>query len=542
VKPKENLQSRALQWLHEQPADSQLDEMTKLSLVFPDGPHRSDDDLKLDIIVADTEVLEMTEGLGDPLDAYNRKIKKALNDRINKLSPGPSPSEIVASPEKLLGVFGGNEPDIYLGRPGGAPAVLFSPPLATLQQRLDDLEQVEVSRLEVVDLAGPYFHCAVKFYRNEEAREDSIKKFINSAIGRTGDWGRFIDCAASKIKPDGCWWHDEFIIMFLELKNSLGLGGDALYQGIIDFSKILSRDKYKPFREHCNFPIVLVGISGNRLEISVAVCVGPIYVTKLLILDLSLGFHASDNIIHLARIFGALSRCREDLESYYKGVTTSAYPKLSCLFPNPTPVDTSNALPKLTYRQFLSRAGQPTSTLVDLNATTAMYIAVLDDTSEDVIVKFTAHYNDAAQRLLAEAGLAPKLHFCGRVVGGLYMIVMERVDGTSVWQLQQDNSVIPAIVATKVEEAVRLLHSEDIVFGDLRTNNIIYVASQDRVVLVDFDWPGKDREARYPVTLNPHEAGKSWQEDVSPYGIMRKAHDLWQLDRLKDLCLNPVFS
>ena len=55
-----------------------------------------------------------------------------------------------------------------------------------------------------------------------------------------------------------------------------------------------------------NFPIVLVGATANRLEISIAICVGPIYVTKLLTLDLSLGFHASDNIICLARVFQAL--------------------------------------------------------------------------------------------------------------------------------------------------------------------------------------------------------------------------------------------
>ena len=29
--------------------------------------------------------------------------------------------------------------------------------------------------------------------------------------------------------------------------------------------------------------------------------------------------------------------------------------------------------------------------------------------------------------------------------------------------------------------------------------------------------------------------GKTWAEDVSPYGIMLKAHDLWQLGRLKSL-------
>ena len=112
------------------------------------------------------------------------------------------------------------------------------------------------------------------------------------------------------------------------------------------------------------------------------------------------------------------------------------------------------------------------------------------------------------------------------------MVVMDRVDGKSIWQLQEDKTPIPKIVRTKVEEAVGLLHNEDIVFGDLRSNNILYVPSEHRVVLVDFDWAGKDGECRYPVTLNH---GNTWAEDVLPYGIMRKEHDLWQLDQLKKL-------
>jgi hypothetical protein len=154
-------------------------------------------------------------------------------------------------------------------------------------------------------------------------------------------------------------------------------------------------------------------------------------VTRLLTLDLSLGFHASDNIIRLARVFGALSRCRADLKNYYDGVRNLDSPRLSCLYPNPTPVDPSKALPKLTYRQFLSRSGQPTSALVDLgNATTTMYTATLSDTNQEVIVKFTARYNEGAHRLLAKANLAPGLHFCERVIGDLYMVVMDRWMGS----------------------------------------------------------------------------------------------------------------
>ena len=161
-----------------------------------------------------------------------------------------------------------------------------------------------------------------------------------------------------------------------------------------------------------------------------------------------------------------------------------------------------------------------------------MYIATLGDTNE-VIVKFTARYNEVAHRLLADADLAPKLHFCERVIGDLYMVVMDRVDGTSVWQFQEDNKPVPATVWKDINEAVRVLHAEGIVLGDLRDPNILYLASEARAMLVDFDWPGKDGKCRYPATLNPSNA---WPEDVLPYSIMRKAHDTWQLDRLAILC------
>ncbi|KAF8335524.1 hypothetical protein F5887DRAFT_989005 [Amanita rubescens] len=492
--PRESLQSRVLQWLHEQPADGYLTVSWKLSSIFPTGlPLVSDD--RLDIIIANMEGISGVKGLGDPDDAYKRMVKKALDERLNRLPLALSPSDI--------------------------PLPFFNPALAILQQRLDHLEELSVSRSEV-ERAAQYLRCAVTFYGDETHHQHAIQGVVDEAIGQKGEWGLALGWA-DNIKPDGSWWYDGFLILVLELKNTLGLSGDALLQAIVDYSKI-----FKRFREFCNFPIVFVGATANRLEISIAVCVGPIYVTKLLTLDLSLGFHAFDNIIRLARVFGALSRCRADLKNYYDRVRDLDFPKLSCLYPNPTPLDPSKALPQLTYKQFLSRAGQPTPTLVDLgDATTTMYIATHGD--EVVVVKFTARYNEVAHRLLAMAGLAPGLHFCDRVIGDLYMVVMEHVNGKSIWQLQEEKIPLPAIISKEVDKAVHLLHENNIVFGDLRDPNILYDESVGRVFLVDLDWSGRDGESRYPATLN---LSNTWAEEVLPYSIMHKAHDLWQLDRL----------
>jgi len=111
------------------------------------------------------------------------------------------------------------------------------------QQRLDHLERVEVSRVEVTEHAAKYLGHAIEFYKDEKERQSRITSLLDKAIGAPGEWGSTLDWAASKIKPDGCWWHDGFLIMVLELKNTLGLHGHALYQAIVDYSKIVSRDK-----------------------------------------------------------------------------------------------------------------------------------------------------------------------------------------------------------------------------------------------------------------------------------------------------------
>lgn len=76
-----------------------------------------------------------------------------------------------------------------------------------------------------------------------------------------------------------------------------------------------------------------------------------------------------------------------------------------------------------------------------------MYLANLDDYQPGRYCQ--------VHRALQRSGAPPsssELHFCGRasVVGNLYMIVMDRVDEKSIWQLP-----IPEIVPTNAEEAVR---------------------------------------------------------------------------------------
>jgi len=313
-----------------------------------------------------------------------------------------------------------------------------------------------------------------------------------------------------------------------------------------------------------NYPAVLCGIMGNLLEIGVATYTDGLYYNLLFSERLRLGFYAEKNLLRLARAFAATRRVLADLEVFY----TAAPPALGSiahLFPSPLPVPTyKDSVPPLTFTGRLSRSGEivvlagdettrqsgiylatmmrrqrPLSTDED----TAMYSSVdtFADTSE-VVVKFTALYRPEAHNLLATKGLAPVLHACVPVCGGLFMVVMDRVDGETVWEATEEGEeLLPYEVYKDIEDAVALLHSNNLVFGDLRTPNIIVVPggsgsdARPRGMLIDFDWVGTHGIGRYPAVLD--DGLPDWESSgVERYGIMDKAHDLVMLSKFKDLC------
>lgn len=144
------------------------------------------------------------------------------------------------------------------------------------------------------------------------------------------------------------------------------------------------------------------------------------------------------------------------------------------------------------------------------------------------MVKFVPTYNAAAHRLLADHQLAPALHYAGtehdeKTYGGRYMIVMDFVVAPS------PTSSLSEEQFGQVKEALEILHSADLVSGDLRSPNIL-ITAEEKVMIIDFDWCKKAGEGRYPASLNPE--GIDWPEGVHPGSIMEKQHDLVMLDRL----------
>ena len=80
----------------------------------------------------------------------------------------------------------------------------------------------------------------------------------------------------------------------------------------------------------------------------------------------------------------------------------------------------------------------------------------------------------------------------------------------------------------RVKDAIDIVHSNQLVFGDLRRSNIL--VGNDTAMLVDFDWCGKSGIARYPPKINC-DPSMGWPHDVGPDCLMLH-HDDYMLNRL----------
>jgi len=78
----------------------------------------------------------------------------------------------------------------------------------------------------------------------------------------------------------------------------------------------------------------------------------------------------------------------------------------------------------------------------------------------------------------------------------------------------------------KLKAALRIIHDQDFVHGDVRGPNIL--VSEDDVNLVDFDHCGKEGVKRYPREWDHTQR----REDAKEGECLQKSHDNWMLERI----------
>jgi serine/threonine protein kinase len=232
-------------------------------------------------------------------------------------------------------------------------------------------------------------------------------------------------------------------------------------------------------------------------------------------------------VAHVARAFYALKKSLKILASYYGDLhPTTGDPADSRYFPSITAYPQGRREHvKFEYVGFLE------------NCPDCITLRARTDTAQDIVVKFVDRYGQRAHEILADVGLAPKLLYCGSPhlnkgepsYQSISMVVMEYVDGDTFAVAKQKMSQESVeTVRSAVRRALRLLHDNGLVFGDLRPPNVM-ITKDDEVKLIDFNWAGEEGQAKYPPLISPEI---TWPDGVKALTVMSREHDLDMLSKL----------
>ena len=305
--------------------------------------------------------------------------------------------------------------------------------------------------------------------------------------------------------------------------------------------------------DKCCCPSFLLAGGGAYLSI-----LGVVFTDKFIVQRLTdikwLGeatTHEDAHVYRLARVFGSLRLAVRTLDKYYDEVSQD--PNVPALifnephprfFPYPkrfkehcTEDDKESEWTEFEYID-ASRADP-------INVT---FIAKVKSSDRKLVIKFVERYGVDAHQLLADLGMAPRLLYCGLLdgegdvrnagsraqgstkVGGLYvgpirMVVMECIEGKTM----DEASSSPKDAREQTEKTIQKLHDAGLVFGDLRGPNVMF--SRGKVILIDFDWAGREGEVRYPRNLSSRVRWPGETEELEMQPILID-HDRFMLDQL----------
>lgn len=220
----------------------------------------------------------------------------------------------------------------------------------------------------------------------------------------------------------------------------------------------------------------------------------------------------------IAKLFAALLMGISELEVFYSGVDFNVVSEAR-FFPHITSFDADTGS-KVQF--WYEKYADP-----DPETSKAVFVAITQD-DRKIVVKFAEAYNEEAHSLLSAKGLASPLLSCDRsTFSDFTMVVIYYVDGEQLFHKYP--VATPDKVMEEVSEALGTLHENGLVFGDLRSPNIL-VTNQHHVQLINFEWCGKVGEGRYPADINLVDIG--WPSGVVPGGFMQFEHDSEMLRRL----------
>ncbi|KAM5541165.1 hypothetical protein V8D89_005094 [Ganoderma adspersum] len=333
-------------------------------------------------------------------------------------------------------------------------------------------------------------------------------------------------------------------------------------RSMLAYQRKIASNRYKAVREMTCCPCLVVSLEQMVLTVWMAYLKDSVHGSELCRIRLKryvkCPMDRQSTVVSL-QILRNTARMLRD--SYAKVHTGSILPHTPHLFPRPASI--INILPSVTPASIASLASL-NLTITDQVPVSMHPIPTLgghrwghfrgaiqnpaDGAYSPVYIKFTGWgYGEAAHRLLArhDPPLAPQLLYCNEVLYGFKMIVMEDLQGDTLDAL---SAPVSDDVATAIDRdivpAVSLLHTNNLVHGDVRASHVVVQRSTTRdredgttrAFLLKFNWALKEGEARYPTFDMTDDDNVEW---VAPVEDLRqrhieKAHDVSMLWKLRD--------
>ena len=125
-----------------------------------------------------------------------------------------------------------------------------------------------------------------------------------------------------------------------------------------------------------------------------------------------------------------------------------------------------------------------------------LYVAVTPD-DKLVLIKFVRQYSIELHHFCAKSGHAPQILAFERLPGGWYAVAMEFIESGFPITASPQVSTHRDRWTKELQRLMDNFHLEGLVHGDLRDANIL--CKEESVMLLDFDWGGKDGEVFYPT-------------------------------------------
>ncbi|PPQ79188.1 hypothetical protein CVT25_002773 [Psilocybe cyanescens] len=463
----------------------------------------------------------------DRISALHKRFQNVLSRTLNVMPPSESPESSAYTNSQLAcsindGRYQEKEP-----RTSVAPPVqLFHPVFARF---LDDLKGTDDIPDDIIRATTEYMKAASTIYTTEEKRQAELTPIHCRILGVDmqtilNDESTDADGVVESLMAVG-----RFLILLKEDKNEFGEGGsDPSTQAGLSMAHFWAQPKLEKLRNATNCPTFVVATAGPWIVI-----LGAVFTDGLIVQRLTdyiwVGLDSALNEAHIsrvARIFYALKSGLDKLESYYEAVKLSdASPAASRYFPSINAYHTGEELVHFKYVGFLE----------DGPDCTTLRARTLSTPPRDIVVKFVERYGARAHRLLADNGLAPELIYYGSPrlndeepsYNSLFMVVMGFVDGQTLAKSKLNKEEAEKVRGA-LKNALKLLHDNGLVFGDVRSPNVMITAAKE-VKLIDFDWAGEEGQAKYPYLISP---GIPWPAGVQPLAVIERDHDLQMLEKM----------